>query len=127
MPSEAPGIGRATLRSPALEAPDPLAHGFVDPALAPRLRDAPLADGADLDRVIADAPEEITAPSLLLLGELDRIIDNAKTRAFFDRFASREKRVIEYPGAHHTLEFEPDPEPIFDDLIAWLHLHASVD
>jgi alpha-beta hydrolase superfamily lysophospholipase len=56
---------------------------------------------------------------LLLLAGQDRIIDNARTRAFVGRFAG-DKEVVEYPEAHHTLEFEPDAERFIRDLIAWL-------
>ena len=35
-------------------------------------------------------------------------------------FATQDRQVIEYPGAHHTLEFEPDPRPVFADLTQWL-------
>jgi alpha-beta hydrolase superfamily lysophospholipase len=72
-----------------------------------------------LDRVIAVAPSRVRVPCLLMLAGQDRIIDNDKTRRFFDRFAG-DKRIFEYPQAHHTLEFEPNPDPIIDDLIAWL-------
>jgi hypothetical protein len=27
---------------------------------------------------------------------------------------------VEYPGAAHTLEFEPDPLPYFADLTNWI-------
>jgi alpha-beta hydrolase superfamily lysophospholipase len=30
------------------------------------------------------------------------------------------RRVILYPGAGHTLEFEPDPAVYFRDLVAWI-------
>ncbi len=61
----------------------------------------------------------VRAPVLLLLAGKDRIIDNARTRALAARF-SGPLEVIEYPEAHHTLEFEPNPEPFLADLIAWL-------
>lgn len=73
-----------------------------------------------LDLAIRKAPERIGSPALLMLAEHDRIIDNAATRDYFARFGSTDRTVIEYPEAHHTLEFEPDPEPFFADLIAWL-------
>ena len=59
-------------------------------------------------------------PVLLLLAEQDRIIDNERTRRFVERFASSDEETIEYPGAHHTLEFEPEPERFIDDVIGWL-------
>jgi alpha-beta hydrolase superfamily lysophospholipase len=30
------------------------------------------------------------------------------------------RRIVLYPGAHHTLEFEPEPAPYFRDLVAWI-------
>ena len=59
-------------------------------------------------------------PVLLMLAGKDRILDNAKTRTYFNAFASQNKRLSEYPEANHTLEFEPDPEPFIQDLIGWL-------
>jgi alpha-beta hydrolase superfamily lysophospholipase len=54
-----------------------------------------------------------------MLAEHDRIIDNAKTRRFAEKFPGP-KEVIEYPGAHHTLEFEPDGHPFVGDLLRWM-------
>ena len=59
-------------------------------------------------------------PVLLLLAGRDRIIDNDRTRRFVNRFASADKEVIEYPEAHHTLEFEPESGKFVDDLRRWL-------
>src|SRR5438045_7235377 len=41
---------------------------------------------------------------------------NRRTRAYVGRFATEDRQVIEYPEAHHTLEFEPDPGPVFRDV-----------
>lgn len=73
-----------------------------------------------LDRVIRAAPEKIKVPCVLFLGGRDRIVANDRLRDYFERFASEDKSVIEYASAHHTLEFEPDPEPFFRDLVGWL-------
>ncbi len=62
---------------------------------------------------------------MLMLAGKDRILDNARTKAYFEKFASENKRLIVYPDAHHTLEFEPDPEPFINDLIAWLNEMCS--
>ena len=59
------------------------------------------------------------------MAEKDRIIDNRRTRQFVERFASRDVQIIEYSGAHHTLEFEPDPDRFITDLTHWLEQHAS--
>ena len=56
---------------------------------------------------LADAPPRITSEDLG-----NRVIDGLQTRGV--------RTIIEYPDAHHTLEFEPDPAPLFADLTRWL-------
>jgi alpha-beta hydrolase superfamily lysophospholipase len=77
-----------------------------------------LAD-AELSRFAVEAPEQIRMPTLLMLAGRDRIIDNPRVRRFVERIGSECKQVIEYPEATHTLEFEPAPQPFFDDLVRW--------
>jgi alpha-beta hydrolase superfamily lysophospholipase len=67
----------------------------------------------------------VTLPVLLLLAEHDRIIDNASTRNYVERFATTDREIIEYAGAHHTLEFEPEPERFCDDLLHWMEKHSA--
>jgi len=59
-------------------------------------------------------------PLKLFLAGHDRIIDNARTRAFVRQLPWQRCEITEYTDAHHTLEFEPDPSPYFDDFVAWL-------
>jgi alpha-beta hydrolase superfamily lysophospholipase len=73
-----------------------------------------------LDWYLRFTRARVAVPVLMLLAEKDRIIDNARTRAFIDKFSSVDKHIIEYAGAHHTIEFEPDPEPFIADIAAWL-------
>jgi alpha-beta hydrolase superfamily lysophospholipase len=73
-----------------------------------------------LSRYLWLVPRHVQVPVLLLLAGNDRIIKNEQTRYYINRFASADKQVIEYPGAHHTLEFEPDPDRFIGDLLAWL-------
>jgi len=87
------------------------------------LRDATarfLSESRRLDSFVAWAAPWIHAPVYLALAGRDAIIDNARTRAYFARIASRDKHLKVYEQAHHTLEFEPDPTPVFKDLAAWL-------
>jgi len=79
----------------------------------------------DLLHAATAAPQQVSVPSLLMLGELDPIIDNRGTREFVARFGNRQQTIIEYPGASHTLEFEDDPTPYFNDLAAWVERIAS--
>jgi alpha-beta hydrolase superfamily lysophospholipase len=56
-------------------------------------------------------------PLRLFLAGQDRIIDNARTRDFVNRLPWPDRKIIEYPEAHHTLEFELDNQPFLADLI----------
>ena len=76
-----------------------------------------------LDFYLRDVGPRMRLPVLLMLAGRDRIIDNEPTRRFVERFAGP-KEVVEYPEAHHTLEFEPDPERHVRDLVGWLQRQA---
>jgi alpha-beta hydrolase superfamily lysophospholipase len=82
-----------------------------------------LVESVRLDGYLRWSTDYVRVPLLLLLAEHDRIIDNAKTRQFVERFPAA-KEIIEYPGAHHTLEFEPHPDRWLDDLLNWLDQRA---
>ena len=83
-----------------------------------------LIESVRLDGYLRFVPKYVKVPVLMLLAEKDRIIDNARTRRYVARFATAEKEIIEYLGAHHTLEFEPDPEVYLRDLLRWLDQHS---
>jgi alpha-beta hydrolase superfamily lysophospholipase len=82
-----------------------------------------LVESVRLDGYLRMAARHVTVPVLLMLAGKDRIIRNDRTRRFVDGFATKHKEIIEYPAAHHTLEFEPDPEPFIGDLRLWLERH----
>ncbi len=82
-----------------------------------------LFESVRLDGYLRFVPKYVHAPVLLLLAEQDRIIQNAKTRAFVERLATKDKRIIEFPGAHHTLEFE-EPRVFVKEVLAWLDSHG---
>jgi alpha-beta hydrolase superfamily lysophospholipase len=85
-----------------------------------------LFDSVRLDMYLRFCPKHVRVPVLLMLAEKDRIIKNAPTRRFVERIASMDKTIIEYPSAHHTLEFESNPDHFIDDLLAWLgHLQLA--
>jgi alpha-beta hydrolase superfamily lysophospholipase len=79
-----------------------------------------LVESARLDGYLRFVPKYVRVPVLLMLAQEDRIIRNDKTRRYVERFRSPEKQVIEYAGAGHTLEFEPDPTKHVGDLARWL-------
>lgn len=84
-----------------------------------------LTESVRLDLYLRRVPRCVGVPILLLLAGQDRIIDNASTRAFVERFAANDRQTIEYPQAHHTLEFEASSVPFLADLTAWLLGHAD--
>jgi acylglycerol lipase len=110
------------LTDPALFTASPAGRAFIagDPS-GIRLGTAGLlAASFFIDRWVRRIPGSIRQPTLLMLAGRDRIVDNARTRAYFQTLASPDRRVIEYPEAHHTLEFEPDPTRYARDLVGWL-------
>ena len=85
-----------------------------------------LAASVFIDRGVRRSLPEIRQPVLLMLAENDRIVHNARTLESFEKMAgSDDRHLIEYPGAHHTLEFEPDPTRYARDLIGWLDRFAA--
>jgi alpha-beta hydrolase superfamily lysophospholipase len=86
-----------------------------------------LVESVRLDGYLRFVPKYVHVPVLLLLAEHDRIIHNEKVRAFVNRFATPDKEVRAYSGAHHTLEFEPDPEQMIGDVLRWLDKHAAAE
>ncbi len=79
-----------------------------------------LAD-LELSRFAVEAPSEMKPKAgLLVLAGHDQIIDNHRVRRFFDSSACIEKRILDYPEATHTLDFEPDPAGYLHDLRTWV-------
>jgi acylglycerol lipase len=127
------GILLSRLVSPRRLFPVPLSDPQLFTAV-PRwqqfIRDDPLSlrqatarffvESVRLDLYLRFAVSHIHTPILLLLAERDRIIDNTRTRKFVARFAAADKEIHEYAQAHHTLEFEDNPEPFLADLLQWL-------
>ncbi len=64
----------------------------------------------------------ISCPVLLQLAEADRIVNNLKTRAYVNALHGTQAKIIEYPGAHHTLEFEGNgiSSRYAEDLAGWI-------
>jgi len=73
-----------------------------------------------LDDLVRQAARVVTRPTLLALAEKDRIIDNAATWALVEAMPCSRRQVTVYPGASHTLEFEPAPAAYFRDLVTWI-------
>jgi alpha-beta hydrolase superfamily lysophospholipase len=110
------------LSDPALFTATPHWQRFIagDPLSLRQATARLLTESVRLDGYLWFVPRFVRIPVLLLLAERDRIIDNGRTRRYVERFASTDKKIIEYPGAHHTLEFEPEPDQFINDLKGWL-------
>ncbi|MDB5351044.1 MAG: lysophospholipase [Planctomycetota bacterium] len=110
------------LSDPALFTANPAGQAFIatDPLGLREATAGLLAASTFIDRSVARVPPRIHQPVLLMLASEDRIVNNDLTRRYFDRLATRDREIIEYPGAHHTLEFEPQPSRYAADLARWL-------
>src|SRR5262249_681164 len=78
-----------------------------------------LLESARLDAYLRFVPKYVHVPVLTLLAESDRIINNQRTRAYIERFATPDRQIIEYAGAHHHLDFEAEPDLFIRDLKGW--------
>jgi alpha-beta hydrolase superfamily lysophospholipase len=113
------------LSDPALFTDSPEGQAFIaaDPLGLHEATASLLAASVLIDRIVARTPPKIKQAVLLMQAGQDRIIDNARTLAFFKRIASADAQVIDYPEGHHTLEFDPDPDRYAHDLANWLNRH----
>jgi acylglycerol lipase len=64
-------------------------------------------------------------PLLVLQGEDDKMMDVPETRRWFERLLVEGKTYRAYPGAGHTLDFEPDRARYLADMLAWLSAQVS--
>ena len=75
---------------------------------------------ARLDRRRGRDTARLQLPVLLLQGEADQMVDVPATRRWFDGLGGQRSSYRAYPGAGHTLDFEPDRTRYLEDLLAWL-------
>lgn len=116
------------LDGPELFTANPARRQFIhsDPF---RLRKATVAfmlASRELDgriRLLKDDPEG--CPLRLFLAGHDQIIDNEKTKAYVRALRWPVRDIVDYPEAHHTLEFEPDPGRYIEDLVSWVSSQAE--
>ncbi len=74
----------------------------------------------DLDRIVQRAAPDIRCPVTMMLAGRDEIIDNAASKRWFEKLATQERSLFEYPNATHTLEFDPARDQFESDLLGWL-------
>jgi alpha-beta hydrolase superfamily lysophospholipase len=110
------------LNDPELFTSNPAAQKFLkeDPLALRKATARFLLDSVRLDFYLRIFRTKISKPILLLIAGQDKIIDNEKTIAFVKRFASGSLTVRDYPEAHHTFEFEPEPQKHIEEIEEWL-------
>ena len=110
------------LDDPALFTQVPEWQQFIshDPLALHAVSSSFLNAGRELDRELTTHCGKILQPTLLLLAENDSIIDNVAVRERVNRFGTHQLTTQVYPGARHTLEFEPSRDVVLADLLAWL-------
>lgn len=110
------------LDDPALFTSQPQWQEFIrtDPVTLRRATAGFYAASAALEHESQQAAGIIRTPALVMLAGRDRIIDNEAMRGWFANLASREKTLVEFAAAEHTLEFEPCRDRFIQALLAWL-------
>ena len=114
---------RIPLDDPALFTAEPEWQKFIrnDELALHDVTVAFLLANRQLDRRMSHCGSDIRCPVLTMLAGRDRIVDNIATKQWFGALATQERKLIEYPKAAHTLEFEPSRETYLTDLITWLN------
>jgi alpha-beta hydrolase superfamily lysophospholipase len=115
------------LQDPALFIDDPRWQEYIrcDPLVLREITLRFASEDLKLDAYVAHAAPHIRTPTLLVLAGRDKIIDNDALRSYYQNLGCAEKRLIEYPQAAHTLEFEPDATQFFNDLADWILAAAA--
>jgi alpha-beta hydrolase superfamily lysophospholipase len=80
---------------------------------------------ARLDRRRGRASVDLRLPLLVIQGEDDAMIDVPKTVDWFSQLRVADKTYRGYPGAGHTLEFEPDHARYVADITGWVLPRSS--
>jgi len=110
------------LQDPALFTNSPKWQAYVrdDPLTLREITLRFAREDHKLTRWARQSPRFIRTPALLVLAGQDRMVRKQRTRRYLTQLASQDKTLLEYQSAAHTLEFEPDPEPFYDDLADWI-------
>ncbi len=111
------------LNDPALFTADTHKQAFIrdDPLALHKVTSSFLLTSRRLDGYVRKVGRQVSGPPLqVFLASGDRIIDNHRTKEFIRHLDWPTREINEYSKAQHTLEFESDAEPYFEELISWL-------
>jgi alpha-beta hydrolase superfamily lysophospholipase len=70
---------------------------------------------------------ELTLPTLLLVGEADRIAAAPQARVVFERIGAEDKTLRMLAGQYHEVLNEPKPtrDQTVAEIVEWLRAHAA--
>jgi alpha-beta hydrolase superfamily lysophospholipase len=80
-----------------------------------------------LDRRRNRLAQQLRVPTLLMMGGSDVMMDVAGTRRWFQRIGTPDRKLVLYPEAAHTLDFEDRPEEYRADLLRWIEDHLPAE
>lgn len=72
-----------------------------------------------LQRKALRAFRRVTLPLFMMLAGADEIVDVPRSVDLFAKTAGPSRRLKVYPGWRHSIEFEPNNQLFFDDLVSW--------
>ena len=78
------------------------------------------------EQILARAPE-LTLPTLLLVGEADRVAAAPQARVVFERIGAKDKTLRMLAGQYHEVLNEPKPtrDQTVSEIVEWLRAHAA--
>jgi alpha-beta hydrolase superfamily lysophospholipase len=121
-----PHVPVAQLRLKHLRPDEARTQSLID-ALLPRDPLIPARTAGELIRA-SDAAfaAEVTyrVPTLVLHGELDRVVPLASARRFVERASGAEATLDVMPGGHHDLLHGRDADAVRAAVLAWIRAHA---
>jgi len=109
------------LNAPELFTASPLWQQFIahDPHGLTEATARFLFESVRFDLHLKRRVKRVACPVLLMLAGRDRILDNPATRRYLARLTNaRSIHVVDYPGVHHTLEFED--AAYLPELLRWM-------
>ena len=80
---------------------------------------------ARLDRRRRRDSAKLELPLVLVQGAVDKMMDVAGTRRWFESLGVEDKTYRAYAGAGHTLDFEPDRRRYLADMVGWLEVRVA--
>ncbi len=80
---------------------------------------SPVWQAKKINSYILKNLDKVKIPSIALLAERDRVVDNIKTRKTLTKFAKRPE-IIEYPDSEHVIYFGPSKGQLISDVIDFI-------